>query len=160
MTTEERLEILERELARAKRRNYWFMTVLGLAVGLFALNWYLRAAEGVAKEVRANKFILVDAKGKYRAQLAVVDKVGPLLGLYGEDDKPRAMLSVIMDGPALTLFDKNSKSGVGLDIIHGAPAVRLYDKDGKARAVLSVTELGPWLGLYDENEKVIWSAPR
>jgi len=40
MTTEERLEIVERELARAKSRNYWLAAGLGLALCLFALSCY------------------------------------------------------------------------------------------------------------------------
>ena len=37
MTTEERLERVERELARAKRRNRWLLVAVGLAGGMFAL---------------------------------------------------------------------------------------------------------------------------
>jgi len=37
MTTEERLENLERELVRAKRRNRWLLTAVGLALGVLIL---------------------------------------------------------------------------------------------------------------------------
>ena len=37
MTTEERLEMLERELGRAKRRNRWLLTAVGLAAGVTLL---------------------------------------------------------------------------------------------------------------------------
>jgi multisubunit Na+/H+ antiporter MnhB subunit len=37
MTTEERLENLERELARAKRRNRWMVVVVGLGIVLLGV---------------------------------------------------------------------------------------------------------------------------
>ena len=41
MTTEERLEKLERELARAKRRNRWLLAGLGLCLGALVVVWAL-----------------------------------------------------------------------------------------------------------------------
>ena len=41
MTTEERLENLERELARAKRRNRWLLAGLGLCLGALVVVWAL-----------------------------------------------------------------------------------------------------------------------
>ena len=113
MTTEERLEILEQELARAKRRNYWFLAVLGLAVGLFALGWYFagttgRAAEGVVEEVRANKFTLLDENGKECAILTMLEGA-PGLRLYDENGKPRAGQGVFKGWPGLILHDDNGK---------------------------------------------------
>ena len=92
MTTEERMEKLERELARAKRRNRWLAVVL-LTIGATALAvtalsapsipTALAEAGGPVNEVRASRFVLVDETGKTRAGLAV-DKDGPGLGLVDE----------------------------------------------------------------------------
>ena len=41
MTTEERLENLERELARAKRSNRWLLAGLGLCLGASLVVWAL-----------------------------------------------------------------------------------------------------------------------
>jgi hypothetical protein len=41
MTTEERLEKLERELARAKRRNRWLLAGLSLCLGALVVVWAL-----------------------------------------------------------------------------------------------------------------------
>jgi hypothetical protein len=41
MTTEERLETLERELARAKRRNCWLLAGLVLCLGALVVVWAL-----------------------------------------------------------------------------------------------------------------------
>ena len=64
MTTEERLEKVERELA----------AVYALGVG------------AVPKTIRAKEFILEDENGKRRAGLRVL-KDGPGLYLYDEDGK-------------------------------------------------------------------------
>jgi len=39
MTTEERLEVLERELARTKRRNRWLLAGLVLCLGALVVVW-------------------------------------------------------------------------------------------------------------------------
>ena len=79
MTTEERLEKLEQELARANRRNRWLMAVVVLAVvgAWIGLDMYAdhsrRPSPGsrhLPKVIRANEFILEDVDGKTRAGLA------------------------------------------------------------------------------------------
>ena len=142
MTIEERLEILERELARATRRNHWFLAVIGLAGGLFALSWYStgttgRAAVGAEKQVIARMFILEDENGKPRATLGVLKKE-PRLDMLDEKGETRAALAVFKDGPGLTLFDEK----------------------GKTRASVVVLRNKPMIGLSDENGKLIWFAPR
>ncbi len=83
MTTEQRLEKLEMELARAKRRNRLLLAVVLLAAVIMTTaavtteDIYSRK-----KVVEANAFILVDGNGKTRAIL-FVDKDGPMLGLSG-----------------------------------------------------------------------------
>ena len=48
MTTEERLENLERELARAKRRNRWLLAGLGLCLGILVVVWGMQGRYAVA----------------------------------------------------------------------------------------------------------------
>ena len=75
MTTEERLDHLERELARAKRRSRWLLAVAGFMVGALALVWTVAVAANKAPArgaqtwttIRANAFVLVDPSGKPRA---------------------------------------------------------------------------------------------
>jgi hypothetical protein len=87
MTTGERLENLERELARAKRRSRWLLAAVGLALGVWMRAGTLgpRTAgaqpAGVAvNEVRAKAFVLVDDAGRGRAGLDVTPD-GPVLSL-------------------------------------------------------------------------------
>ena len=141
MTIEERLENMEREMRRVKRRNRWLLGTILLIVGGLIAPWVFettairaRSKEvGTVKEIRARSFVLEDEKGDVRAGL-IVDKDGsPGLRLYDENGETRAALK---DGPGLSLYDEN----------------------GKTRATLGVVKGGPGLVLLDENGQVIWSA--
>ena len=182
MTTDERLDKLEKELARAKRRNRRLLAALGLAAGAFALVWIVAGTanraeaqgSGVPTAIRANAFVLVDENGKMRARLSVnkngvalallnrngipgaaltVVKGAPGLTLYDENAKGGAVLAVGKDGPGLTLFDENGKADATLAVLKGEPGLSLLDEKGKDRAVLAVGKDGPGLALFDENGK-------
>ena len=168
MTTEERLETLEKELAHAKCRSRRLLgqyasvwTVVCLAAGAFALVWIVAGmvnrAEaqwgGVPTVIRANAFLLEDKNGKVRARLAVVSgfplvgKDAPSLILADENGEPRAWLSVDKDGPALTLYDQNGKTravlGAGQEVFLGG------------RTKYSESSLR----LFGADGKGIWQAP-
>jgi hypothetical protein len=62
-----------------------------------------------ARIVEAEGFVLKDAAGKVRAELAV-DKDGPRLGLRDEAGRTRAELAVGKYGPRLVQYDENGKT--------------------------------------------------
>ena len=179
MNTDERLENLERELARAKGHIRWLLAAVCVALGV----WFVAGTFGPARagstagappiaplvnEVRAKQFILVDDGNNTRAVLYAT-KGGPVLFLkdetgkpraaldmYGlllsdENGKPRAMMGVFEDRSRLDLYDENGKTRAGLTATKDGPALGLNDENGKTRAGLTVTKDGPALGLYDEN---------
>ncbi len=102
MTTEERLERVEREqaetraeLARAKRRVRRVMVAGAVALAsivVLVAAWACvpeasaQAAAQVVAEVRARRFLVVDERGK-----------------------PRAALTVSRDVPGLTMLDENGR---------------------------------------------------
>jgi hypothetical protein len=116
MTIEERLENLERELGRVKRRSRWLLgAILFVAGGLTPPGVFETTAiraraqgAGTAEQIRARAFILEDEKGESRAALSVT-KGGPGLLLLDEKGESRAGLRVFKDGPSLVLFDDNGK---------------------------------------------------
>lgn len=146
MTTEERLEALEKELARAKRRNRWALTGTAL---VFVLGVVLcgkaagpsqasaQPAAGTVNEVRASKFTLVDQNGT-----------------------PRVILAMTQLGPALAFLDAQGKLRVDLTVTEAGPVLALRDAQEKARIDMFVTEVGgPALFLNDAQGKPIWTAP-
>ena len=168
MTTEERFEKLERELAHAKRRNRWLMLAgLSLALGLCASLWAIAGGAGTAqaqvgekaeKIIRANKFILEDADGKTRAVLVVFNDE-PRLLLSDKKGKTRVFLAMFKNDPVLCLRDEKGKTRAFLDVNKYGPGLSLLDEKGKTRATLAVLKSGPMLRLYDEKSKIIWQAP-
>lgn len=154
MTTEERLEKLEKELSHSKRRNHLLLAVVLL--GAVAMTAGIGSRE---KVIEATGFMLVDGNGKTRAFLAMGEG-GPKLGLLDENGNPRIGLIVDKDGPQLILRDENNKPRIGLFLSDFASGLTLIDENGKNRAGLVVDkEEGPGLGLFDENGKRLWKAP-
>jgi len=170
MTTEERLEKLERELAetkaqsaRAKRLNRHFL--IGSIVCLGAIfTWAFLAqpsrlataqAEGTAKdpalkEVRARSFVLEDENGKRRAVLGV-DKDGPSLVITDENGKPRVTLGMSNGGPSLGLSDEKGKIRATLIVLKDGPCLHLHEND-KIRVAITSLNDGPGLRVFDEKE--------
>ena len=151
MTTEQRLEDLETELQRAKRRNRLLLAVVLLAA--------IVMTAGIARRenvIKANAFVLLDENGKTRAALDV-GKDGPKLGLYDENGKLRAGLSVGKDGSGLALSDENEKRRAGLAVVKEGPGLILADENEKPRVGLGVSKDGPRLELFDEKGEVAWA---
>jgi hypothetical protein len=87
MTIEERVEKVEMELARAKRRNHLLLAGVLLAFVLLAAAMTAGTA-GREDIVKVRQFTVVDKNGEVRALLAVV-KDGPWLRLYDENGNVR-----------------------------------------------------------------------
>jgi hypothetical protein len=164
MTTDERIETLEKGLASARRFNRWLLAAVGLALGVWILAGTFGptiaaapAGGGAVKEVRAREFILEDENGNNRARLSMGND-GPTLALFDEKGKNRAKLSAFKDGPGLYLFDENGKPRAVLSAFKDGPGLNLADENSKGGVMLIADKNGPALILYDENGKVMWQA--
>jgi hypothetical protein len=129
-----------------------------------------KPAVPVQEVVRAQKFELVDEKGKVRAELSIhPDGLGPILVMYDQAGDIRADLSVVNDGPARLVFhEKGGKRQAwledsGLTLLEGldvraalsatkdpGPARALYDQAGKQRAALELRDNSPMLRMFDQ----------
>lgn len=160
MTAEERLEMVEKELARVKRNNHYLMAFSGLVVLTLVLARVLAEGGTTAQAqgkpidrrvVRANEFILEDEKGEERAKL-VIAKDGPQLALFDERGKLRAGMRVGKDMPQLALFDVNGKLRAMLAVgDEGRPQLVMSDEKGRLRTGIGETANGPMLFMADEN---------
>ena len=173
MTTEERLEKLEKELADMKER------IRSKSFELVDDKGKLRALLGVSTINNTCVFGLCDKNGKVRIRLTV-DESGPELVLYDELDNVRAGLGVDKSKTSLAFGDEQGKLRVTLGIVEKRPALMLMDENGKTRVTLFASDLGSFLELYgikeessvgmsiiidpkltlkNEKGKQIWSAP-
>ncbi len=159
MTTDERLEKLERELNQAKGRIRWLLAGIGLCLVIVAVIWAFglatttaHASQGALKEIRANSFVLVDANGKPRASLGM-DEDGLELRLRYENGNIGAALCLHDEKMVLSLADKNGKPRAVLGVSQNMPLLCLYDEKEEPRATLAVLADGPHLVLRDEKGK-------
>ena len=89
MTTEERLETLERELARGRWVNRGLVGALGLVVGVWVLAWAFapgtaraQGANAAPKVIRAYAFVVEDEDGPLRRRLPSFVQPQPLCRIF------------------------------------------------------------------------------
>ena len=137
MTSDERIEKIERQLAHVRWFNRALIACIVLSLGL----WFILRAFGPvtawARALQAGSFALVDENGKQCGVLGHVGDKGPSLMLMDENGGIHAMLGQTADGLGLEFWDENRV----------------------LRVSLTVNKNGPILLLLDENGKPIWSAP-
>lgn len=141
MSTEARLERLEKELTAAKRR-YRRLTILvvGLAAAGMALAWTwgstASAQHGGEDIIRAGGFIVEDETGE-----------------------ARAVMGMSRDGPGLHVLDQTGVPRLALDVDEDGPTVYLLDELGVIRVSAVVGDDGPSVQFFDPERNLIWSAP-
>lgn len=142
-----------------------------LAAQLALMMFTVRAAALTKwqKVVRAERFELVDSKGKLRG-VAWTSGRGALLALHGGGGEAGVRLAAVKTGDlGLSLFDEDGKPRATLNVntdgrpvldLNGSPVVGLSDRNGQLRATLKVDRDGsPGLVLFHKDGKVIWQAP-
>lgn len=162
LTTDERLEKVEGQLARVRWFNRCLIACIILTLGVWftwsTLGPMTARAQSSAKEVRTTRFILEDENGTPRAELTVLKgDVG--LFLNDENGKPCVTFGVDKGGePDLSLHDVNGKRRAWLFVDKDGPRLSLHDENGMPRVGLGVLKDKPRMGLTDENGKITWSA--
>lgn len=152
MTTDERLEKLEWELARSRRRFRWLIIGAGLGLILAATLYASRThpfAAKESKEIRATSFILEDSNGKPRASLGM-DEDGLELRLRYENGNIGAALCLHEEKVVLSLADNSGKPRAVLGLAKKMPLLCLYDEKEEPRATVALLPDGPHLVLRDE----------
>ncbi|MBE3041034.1 hypothetical protein IMZ48_00285 [Candidatus Bathyarchaeota archaeon] len=152
MTTDERLERLERELIRSRRRFHWLIIGAGLclisAAGVYA-NRSRSDVAGVSKELRATSIVLEDLNGKPRASLGM-DEDGLVLRMRYENGNIGAALCLHEEKVVLNFSDNSGKPRAVLGLAKKMPLLCLYDEREEPRATLALLADGPHLVLRDE----------
>lgn len=155
MTTEERLEKLEKELMRGRKFNRWLLAGLGLIIGAWIVGWApmsetatAQPTEAVSREIRARLFIIEDDKGRTRAMLGAFED-GSELQLSDENGKPRVVLIASKDESELQL-QANGETHAWMHVSNSGSLLQLNDENGHYRLGLHVFKDGPKLDLCDE----------
>ncbi len=169
MTTDERLERLERELALSKRNNRWLLATVATIILLVILARTFSGTENTAqaqgkgsnpKVVVANEFVLEDEMGRRRAVLEA-HKGRALLAMMDENGKIRISLDALNSEPGLSLFGEEFDVRAMFGMQEKAPGLILWDESNNPRFVLVLDKkLGSTLKIMGEKGKPVWSAPR
>lgn len=158
MTTEQRLERLEREVRRAKRWSHGLLVGLGVCLGAAVFGGWVweptmiaaQSSASVANEVHAKKFVLEDSKGEMRGMLGLVAG-NPTLLMLDEKAEPRIGMYVKRDGPKMDLGADGGGVRLSLSVRNkGEPTLTMLDGRALVRARLNLGKQGPRLDLYDE----------
>lgn len=176
MTTDERMEKIEAELARVKWVNRCLVACIVLILGCWSAVQTFAPQKAWAKSgtktLQATDLLLQDENGKTcavlmgttdGAVLLSVDENGKhggglhlqkdCLMVIDENMDKRIALVGSKEGPSLGLYDKNGKTRIGLTMVNNKPLLTLCDENSKSRVGLGILEGLPNLTLFDENEK-------
>jgi hypothetical protein len=166
MTTDQRIENLEKGLASARRLNRWLLAAVGLALGVWILagtfgpTMAAAPAGGAAvKVIRANSFVVEDENGKVQVVLAAVGLalgVWILAGTLGPATAGApggGAAAKVIRANSFVVEDENGKVQVVLAATKDGPRLGLYDESGKGRVTIDATKDGAVLRLCDENGK-------
>lgn len=147
MTTEERLEKVEKELARAKRRNRWLpdiviLTLFGITLISIGIAYALILSP--SRTIQASEFVLMDKDGRKDAELVTHH--------YTPGGRARTMewveMRLLYDDPP---FKEYKSLGVSLKATHTGGHVQLHSDYGAS--LLG----GTGLAIMDEDAKEVRS---
>jgi hypothetical protein len=143
-------EVVER-LEKLERQNRWLKQAAPL-VALAALCGLLMAQTPGHRTVEANEFVLKDADGTARGRWSV-GAYGPGFVLLDANGKNRVALDVLDPaGAGLTLSDASGRQRTHLVATVNGPGLHLTDANGKDRVLVTAddTEDSAGLFLYDK----------
>ncbi len=122
MNLETRVKQLERQNRRFKQLGAVAIVLAGVAVAMG------QEAPKKPKTIEAEKFVVVDGRGKHRATLGM------------EGGNPTLVLADLAGKPLMTFRTRNGKS-----------AMYIFDANGTPRVELALAKRGPVLNFIGEN---------
>jgi hypothetical protein len=149
MTTEERIEKMERDYRRLKIGVY--------CVAAFAL--LVAFTSGISLDPLTTRGLVIeDDDGNTRAVLGTKEDM-VTFDLLDKNGKPRASMAVMEHGPLVMLNDKNGKVRASMVVAEDDPAVTLRDGNGKTRTLMTLIEGNPAFNLLDEKGDKVFGHP-
>lgn len=103
--------------------------------------------------VRANEFVLENARGETCAKLEVSDEGEPCFSLSGRDGKRRIRIALEDDAPIAEFFDREGNTRLLIEVNREGPWVQFADKNGNSRLLLAQdTDSGPSIKMTDADD--------
>ncbi|MFC1551568.1 hypothetical protein ACFL6P_03275 [Candidatus Latescibacterota bacterium] len=178
MTTEERLNKLEREVDRTKRINRVLVLLLfGVCLSLWLFGGVNSTAQqGVADEIRARKVLLVDNVDRNRIVLDAEKDMADIT-FYDENKSARLLIGVNNERSELTFYDEMEIPRIFLVVSEEDEGIEMYDENYNPRVYMGVNDEKVGLDIYDESgtlrvnmdeeginlldisDELIWTAP-
>ena len=135
MTTEERLEVLEKEVKRVRRHNRWLLGVILFAgTGLSLVSLLGMRTAQVPDEIRARRFVLEGEDGNVRANLLTQQNGSVALNLCDSSSTSRLML--------LAPYHDEDSLGPGVFLAKGGQRVWLVMRNDATMLTINPGDLG------------------
>jgi hypothetical protein len=159
-TVAEQLAAMQRQnQALAKRVRRLSQAMAGLAlVGLLMISTGAYHAPETPKTIEAERFVLRDAAGKVRMEIAVREDGSAGMHIFNPEGRKRVGLSVMKEGAAgLGLSDENGEQLVALDLIEEEGArLGLRDATHRNNIVLrSMPTDDAFIGILGPKEEIL-----
>ncbi len=156
MTTEQRVERIEKQLNRYRR----LLTLTIGGVAAYVATWILgpqmllaQPATATSKEIRSLSFVLVDESDKIRAVLGFEESGSVSLKFRDVNGKIRLGISAGEEGSGLAILDESGKLRVDLAVNKDEPRFAFSDGSSKPRFVIFESSDGSlMLNMFDESE--------
>jgi len=119
--------------------------------GLGAIRSNQSKVETVQREIRAQRYMVVDDTGKVRAEFGILPNGQTGMVVWDKGKSTNVSLTVDRNGtPRLDFANSNGASMIELGVLNQSPAFIMRSADGKRRLGTIVTESGSvGFGLYD-----------
>ncbi len=150
------IEEMSARLEKVERQNRWMRAGGIAALVLAAAGAAMGQAVPAPKVIQAERFEVVDSKGKSRVSIGAAEDGSSGLEISDNKGKPRVAVGAFTNGcVGLILYDGDGKRRTEISVLQdGSPVLRLCDKEEKDRAALAVHPDGcPGFGLLDKEEQ-------
>jgi hypothetical protein len=172
MTIEERVEMLEAELAASKTRFRRVVYGAGMVLGALVVFSTFRFTTNIAHaqpneptviradEVRARRFIVEDGRAHNRGvQQGIFGMIQDAPGLrLGASDKPQISIST-HSGSYIYLADETGHPRITLQVVGDRSSVSLFNKEQRDLLDIALSWDSPSLTLTDKDGNVLWKTP-
>lgn len=108
----------------------------------------------IGVEESSSEISLKDNEGNNRFKSIINSDREPWIALFGNNEEPRATLSLINDSARLMLHSRSGEIQIALSA-ENDPHIQIYDTNGNTRVNLSMSDQGPIVCITDENQKTI-----